>query len=1397
MSGSGHRRRTATAVFADEEDELGGRTPPLPTIYSNDERPESGWETSSPLSAVPTAQQVAATASETDASASLTSVLQQLSSQLAVRREYTGVTVRDHNDINEFNPSQDEVRDWISKINKLSIIYGWDDAYICHLAINKLRGPAEMWYKTLTVVPRTWTEWTELLTKTFPSTRDLHTLMVDMLAYVPRPKEDLFEYCFNKLALVRKMNLNLSGPDEVNLIVGSIPNEHIKFSVKAANIDDPAKLAVYLKSFESVRTGPFPAKLPSSGNDTVAPPVKKIRQNTNPLNKTLLCFQCDKPGHKRAECPQRRVSLDTSSTPGASQAPTTLSCRYCRKPGHLMQNCFKRKRAHEASGQTDRGAPILKKQTFLVSAGSNENKFYKSITINKTHTLCAYVDFGSECSLITHSQARLLMLPIKVLPVPIKLTVFGGAELLVTEKTNCSILVDSVESEIELLVVASCIPGVDLVIGQNFTENTDIKYQRVGNILQFSYELPENALMNSRPQPINVSKEIPPEICKKLESVLTDYSSCFDDRHVGTIPGVEMSITLTSNQPIVRRPYRLAESEKQELRQLIEALLAEGTIRPSSSPYSSPVLMVKKRSGEKRLCVDYRALNKITVKDSYPLPIIEELVDRLSGYEYLTVLDFRAGYHQIKMAADSIPFTAFITPEGKYEYVKVPFGLASSPFVFQRTVNEILGTLRFDKVLVYLDDVLIPSKTMEEGIQLLQKVLNLFQKHNVTLNLSKCRFLEKEVDYLGYTIKNGVISPSETKVQAIKNFPTPASVHQIRQFLGLVGHFRKFVPDFSAKSRPLTNLLKKEAVWSWEEKEEAAFQTLKNYLVTKPILALFESSRPTILYTDASRLGIAGMLVQIVDGREVAIGYHSKHTTSAEQRYHSFELETLAIVSSVKRFRYYLVGIHFKIFTDCSAVRNAMTKKDPNQRIGRWVLELQAYNFDICHRPGSQMAHVDGLSRNPPNNKESITQVSAMILAEDDWLLVVQELDPNILAIKNILVSGDRQRHKAVFHDYEHKKGKVYRRTDSGSRGLVPKACRWQLLRFNHDDIGHFSEEKTYERLASKFWFPRMREFVKKYVKCCINCMYHKIPAGRKPGYLHPIPKVPRPFHTIHVDHLGPFCKSTKGNTQLLVFVDAYTKFCFLKAVKNTKARYVVQELSEIVRNFGVPRRIICDQGRAFASNCFKSYCSERNMVVHFHAVGMPRGNGQVERFHRTITESLAAMGANQEDSTWDENVCNIQLGLNNTLHKSLGVTPSEVLLGYRSGPDNHANLDDEGEAPVDVTNIRKQIAKKCVQAQATQKENFDAHRGVPKEYQVGDLVLVKISSIAGHGTSRKLLPKWKGPFRVTAVLANDRYQVSEIPGAVRSRIPYTGVYAAEHIKKWIVFGDPQVWGGE
>lgn len=880
---------------------------------------------------------------------------------------------------------------------------------------------------------------------------------------------------------------------------------------------------------------------------------------------------------------------------------------------------------------------------------------------------------------------------------------------------------------------------------------------------------------------------------ERLLETLNRYRGCFarDLSQLGKSSSTKMSIKLTDDIPITYRPYRLPYSEREKVREIVQDLLDNDVIQESHSPYASPILLVRKKNGETRLCVDYRALNRKTLKDKYPLPRIDDLLDRLKGCQYFSSLDLASGYHQIPLDEESVPKTAFITPDGHYEYLRMPFGLVNAPAVFQRTMNEILGSFRFSTALAYLDDILIPSSDVENGLKALELVLGLIEQSGMTLRLNKCSFLQTSIAYLGHEISGEGIKPGAEKILAVTDFPTPKNVHEVRQFLGLSSYFRKFIYNFATIAKPLSNLTKKNASFVWSDTEKRSFDDLKQKLTTRPLLAIYDREAVTELHTDASKVGVGGILLQVQSNGELKpVQYYSRSTTKEEQNYHSYELETLAVVNSLKKFRVYLIGITFKIVTDCNALRSTLTKRDLIPRIGRWWLATQEYDFSIEYRAGSKMSHVDALSRNPVPSSSDVYEIPILHvnINEDDWVLSAQLTDKRCRELHKVLTEVPiTPEDKKVHKEFLLKENRLYRVTTKGKRWVVPKAARRNILNYYHDGAGHFGVDKTMEAIEKRYWFPAMRAYIRNYIACCLGCLYNKKPAGKSPGSLHSIEKKDIPMDTLHLDHLGPFVKSKKKNCYLIVAVDGFTKFVFMKAIPSTSTTPVIRFLDEIIELFGVPRRFITDRGTAFTSNVFKSYCSNLNIKHVLCATATPRANGQVERMNRVILDALTSSVDDEE--RWDQEISKVRWGINSTVSSTTGKSPYEVFLGYRPRGVNDAYLSAEvcEDDPMDLGVLRGQVSERIAEQQLVQKRAYDNRHALPRIYEVGQQVLVKRAKSSNEGKSKKLEPRFKGPYVITKVLDHDRYVVEDMPGAKRSRVAYKGICPSDKMKPYQV----------
>jgi len=404
----------------------------------------------------------------------------------------------------------------------------------------------------------------------------------------------------------------------------------------------------------------------------------------------------------------------------------------------------------------------------------------------------------------------------------------------------------------------------------------------------------------------------------------------------------------------------------------IKKLLEMGWIRISKGPWSSPVVMVKKKDGEIRFCVDYRKINAITKTDAHPLPRIEELLEQFKEMKWFSSIDLASGYHQIRMKEQDIEKTAFTCCFGLYEYVVMPFGLKNAPPTFQRMMNELFMDYLYDWMIVYIDDILIYSRTFEEHMEHLKIVFEILAKSNLMMKLKKCKFLERNIEFLGHIVGNDGIKVDPAKIEKVKDLKVPTDRRGVRSILGLCSYYRKFVKDFSKIARPLNELLKtneedknnRNPKVEWNDERQKAFETLKQKLIEAPILQPPNYEKEFILITDASGYGLGAVLSQLNnEGREIVIAYASKSLNDTEIRYPITDKECLAIVWGIRYWHKYLIRGRFKIFTDHSALKTLQSAKVPLGRRGKWMMELQQYDFTIEHKSGKENTNADALSR--------------------------------------------------------------------------------------------------------------------------------------------------------------------------------------------------------------------------------------------------------------------------------------------------------------------------------------------------------------------------------------------------------------------------------------------------
>lgn len=532
----------------------------------------------------------------------------------------------------------------------------------------------------------------------------------------------------------------------------------------------------------------------------------------------------------------------------------------------------------------------------------------------------------------------------------------------------------------------------------------------------------------------------------QVRDILNEYKGLIarELRQIGCTNLAEMKLVLKDARPIVYRPYRLSYYERERVRDMVEEMKEADIVEESDSEYASPILLVKKKTGDIRMCVDYRALNKKTVADKYPLPRIDDQIDRLHANKYFTSLDLFSGYYQVPINdPNTRAKLSFVTPDGKYTFKRMPFGPTNCPAIFSRMISTALGKLLYSVALAYLDDIIIPSKNVEEGLQRLRLVLRSLDEAGLTIRLDKYKFFMRRIEYLGFEISASGVEPGRRKLLAVEHFPISKDVRAVRGFIGLASYFRRFVKNFAIIIRPLTDLLCKNKRYEWGEQQDDAFKTIKQLLISRPILAMYDPNAYTEVHTDVCLNGVAGVLMQRGEMNKMQpVSYYSQKTSKEELKYHSFELEALAIVCSFERYRVYLIVREFVIKTDCNSLKLLAEKRDLSPRIGRWFMKLSEFNYTIEYVRGYKNLIPDALSREPPAETEVASLHVFGIRVNTDWVAVLQRNNDEVAELITKIDTKDQ----SVAEKYIIDGGRLYRRTKGRWRLFLPEDLRYDVV---------------------------------------------------------------------------------------------------------------------------------------------------------------------------------------------------------------------------------------------------------------------------------------------------------------------------------------------------------------
>ena len=837
----------------------------------------------------------------------------------------------------------------------------------------------------------------------------------------------------------------------------------------------------------------------------------------------------------------------------------------------------------------------------------------------------------------------------------------------------------------------------------------------------------------------------------ELSDVLNKFSDVFakSDSDLGRTDIIEHAIDTQGHPPIYQRPYRIPEAQRKVVDAHVTDMANRGIIRPSKSPWSSPKVLVGKKDGSTRFCVDFRKLNSDTRKDFYPLPRVDETLDTLGGPQYFTTLDLASGYWQVPLKEEDMAKTAFTTPgtaNSLWEFTVMPFGLCGAPASFQRLMEILLAGLNWESCLVYLDDIIIFSRTFEEHLGRLESVLSRLRAGGLKLKVRKCTFCAPQVKYLGHVVSKDGLRPDESKVSAVQNFPIPQDLTQLRSFLGLIGYYRRFIQDFSMHAEPLYRLSKKNVPFVWGNEQEQAFSYMKKALTSSPVLQFPDFSLPFFIQSDASDKGFGAVLGQMRNGSEVVVAYASKAIGSSQVNWSTIEKEAFALVWSVKYFRHYLYGRSFTIYTDHNPLKWLFTLKSPEGRLARWTETLKAYDFKVDYRPGKCKANADALSRMPvisaisPPKFELANmaelQGKEQALAQLVKYLQTSELPGNSSDDRKIVSKADQYilQDGILYHLYS--PTTTYRRQETRCQLVIPRNLIDEVLASMHDDVsaGRLGVAKTYDKIRQRYFWEGMYKDITHWIETCKDCASKKSPKRNATAPMQSIP-VEGPFDRVCVDVLGPLPTSDNGNCYVVVFTDSLTKWPEAFAIESAGGDVIVQLfVEELVSRHGAPRTLLSDRGKNFLSKLVQEICDlfavKKVNTTAYH----PQTDGLTERFNHTLCNMLS-MYVSKHQRDWDRFIPFALFAYRTATQESTKETPFYLIYGrdpclpldvVLSAPiSKYVSVDDYKQEASRRTQEARYVAQQSIErAQFNQAANYDASKNARDvDFKVGDRV--------------------------------------------------------------------------
>lgn len=992
---------------------------------------------------------------------------------------------------------------------------------------------------------------------------------------------------------------------------------------------------------------------------------------------------------------------------------------------------------------------------------------------------------GYECAGLLDSGANITVINSKLANILYTLGLrsyeLTGARLATADGTNHTIpkafdVPVSFDNQFHIIAMM-VMPGLSqtLLLGKDFLDVFGIQLKLKSDCLPRNKEVAHLEVNKSSIIPI---EDLSVRQQRELFRLVADMKISIGTG-LGRTSILKHNIDTENHKPVYQKQYNFSPAIKKQIEKEIDDMLRNDVIEPSISPWCSPVLLVKKPNGDNRLCLDSRQLNKVTKRDTYPLPRVTTIIDNLRSARYLSTLDLKSAFWQIPLEENSKEKTTFAVPgRGLFQFKVMPFGLVNASQTQQRLM-DILFQAHEARVWAYLDDIVICTSTFEEHLQVLREVMAILKEANLTINIEKCKFARSSLKFLGYIIDRDGLRTDPEKVTAILNYPRPKNLTELKRFIGLASWYRRFVQNFSLIAAPLHNLTKgnKKIKYRWSQEAEEAFLNLKTLLTSAPVMSCPDYNKPFIIQCDASNEGIGAVLCQKSVDSDQPVAYISRKLNDCEKRYTASEKELLSVVYAIEKFRPYIDGVHFTVITDHRALLWLHKMKDPHGRLARWAMKLQQFTFDIIHSPGKLNVVPDALSRAAEVNVLESNLIKILEKHKDDWYKN---------KVNQILNNRNKNGHWAVFNGFLFRKVKLKQYPSDSINNwklFIPDKLKDDVLKRSHDDIitGHLGVRKTYYRIKKDFFWFNMLKDVKTYVGNCDTCSKYKVSQQQPFGLMGQHREVSQPWQVISLDLMGPFPRSKTSNTMLLVISCWFSKFVLLFPLRTGKADKIAEILERQLLLFGTPKVIICDNGKQFESKVFKDIALKYQCRLWYTPLYHPQSN-PTERVNRVVGTLIAANISANKHNEWDAHLQGIAHSINTAIHETTGYTPSYIFLGREVSispvdmsvlENNTLDLSQQLDCEYDTflnqitkrqhlfKEIQLKLRKAHVQSSKYYNKNFR-----PTTFVEGDIVWkrTKHLSKASNKFMAKLAPKFE-KVKIIKKLSNNVYRLQNMQG--------------------------------